>query len=122
MTLLFNPAIEARTRLDINAEHHLGVLDSAVLCALAEINAGFVRIDPHTIRMIGYQVRLHGKPWHPEAVIRIRGKKREISRSWMCRVTYRYVQFIRSHDTEAGLAILPPELNARGFARNEERA
>ena len=42
------------------------------------------------------------------------GKQREISRSWMCRVTYRYVQFIRSYDVEAGIVILTPELNATG--------
>jgi hypothetical protein len=110
LTLLFNPSIEVRMRLDINAEEHLGMLDSAVLCALAEVNAGFVRIDPHTIRMIGYEVRLTCKTWYPEAVIRIRGKQREEGRSWVCRVTYRYVQFIRSHDIEAGVTIFPPKL------------
>jgi hypothetical protein len=30
------------------------MLDSAVLCTLAAMNAGFVRIDPHIIRLIGY--------------------------------------------------------------------
>jgi hypothetical protein len=86
------------------------MLDSAVLCALAEINASFVRIDPHTIRMIGYEVGPPCKTWYPEAVIRIRGKQREESRSWGSRVTYRHVQFIRRHDIEAGVGILPPKL------------
>ena len=112
MTLLFNPPIEARLCLDINADEHLGMFNSAVLCALAEINACFVRIDPHTIRMIGYQVRLTCKTRYPEAVVRIRGKQREKSRSWVRRVTYRYVQLIRSHDIEARVAILPPILMA----------
>jgi hypothetical protein len=60
--------------------------------------------------MIGYEVCLPRKAWYPEAVIRIRGKQREESRCWVCGVTYWYVQFIRSHDVEAGVAILPPEL------------
>jgi hypothetical protein len=110
LTLLLNPLIKVRVRLDINAEEHLGVLDSAVLCALAEINAGFVRIDPHAIRMIRYEVRLTCKTWYPEAVIGISGKQREESWSGVCRVTYRYVQFICSHDVEAGVAKLPPKL------------
>jgi hypothetical protein len=109
---MFDPSIEVRTRFDINAEEHLGMLDSAVLCALPDINTGFVRIDPHTIRMIGYEVRLPCKTWYPEAVIRIRGKQRQESRTWVCRVTYRYVQFIRSYNVEAGVAILPPILMA----------
>jgi hypothetical protein len=102
LTLLFNPSIEVHARLDVNADQHLGMLDSTVLCALAKINAGLVRIDPHTIRMIGDEVRLPGKTWYPEAVIRIRRKQREESRSWVRRITDRYVQFIRSHDFEAG--------------------
>jgi len=86
------------------------MLDSAVLCALAQINAGFVRLDPHTIRMIRDEVRLPCKTWRPKTVIRIRGKQREESRSWVSRITYRYVQFIRSHDIQSGVAILPPKL------------
>jgi len=39
------------------------MLDSAVLCALAEISAGFVRIDPHTTRMIRDEVV--GMPFLP---------------------------------------------------------
>jgi hypothetical protein len=112
LTLLFNPSIEVRTRLDINPEEHLGMLDSAVLCALADIDAGFVRIDPHTIRMIGYEVRLPCKTWYPEAVIRVRGKQRQESRGGVCRVTYRYVEFIRSYNVEAWVSILPPILMA----------
>ena len=86
MTLLFNPPIEIRACLDINADEHLGMFNSAVLCALAEIDACFVRIDPHTIRMIRYEVRLTCKAWNPEAVVRIRGKQREKSRSRVCRI------------------------------------
>jgi len=110
LTLLLNPSMEVRMRLDINPDEHLGVLDSAILCALAEINACFVRIDPRAIRMIGYEVRLTCKTWHPKAVVRIRRKQSEESRSWVCWIAYRYVQFIRGRDIEAGVAILPPEL------------
>ena len=49
MTLLFNPSIEVRTRLDINAEEHLGMLDSAVLCALSDITTVRLNVEENQL-------------------------------------------------------------------------
>jgi len=69
-----------------------------VLRALPQVEPGLVRIHPHTVRVIGYQVRLSSQAGHPEAVISVRGKKREEGRDRMRRVAYRDVQFIRGND------------------------
>jgi hypothetical protein len=49
LTLLFNPSIEVRTRLDINAEEHLGMLDSAVLCALSDITTVRLNVEENQL-------------------------------------------------------------------------
>src|SRR6266576_4579586 len=57
--LRFDPAVEVLARVDVHAQQHLGVLRAAILGALAEVEARLARVDPHRIRVVGNQVRLH---------------------------------------------------------------
>src|ERR1700756_2451547 len=82
--LLFNPAVELRAGLHIDAEKHLGVLRPAILCALAQIEPGLLRVKPHAVRVVGNQVGLPAQRRNPEAVIRICGE--QTNEGW-CRMS-----------------------------------
>src|SRR5580693_1739770 len=69
--LLMHPPFELPARLHVDAQQHFGMLSTAVLRALAQEDARFVRIDPHLIWVIGNEVGFARKARHPEAVIRI---------------------------------------------------
>ena len=114
LALLLNPAIEIGTWLNVNAEQHLGVLRSAVLRTLPKVNARLMRIDPHTIGMVGNQVGLAGEARDPEAVVRIRRQQRDQCRNRVVGVAHRNMEFIRSHDSERRVSVLPPELVSDG--------
>src|SRR5580693_1272845 len=73
-----------------------------------------MRINPHVVRMVGNQVRFAIEARNPEAVIRIRRKQSDEGRGRMLRVADRNVQFIRSHDVQTWIAILPPKLMTDG--------
>ena len=55
------------------------MLRAAVLGALADVKAGFVRIDPHMVDAVGNQVRFSREIGHPEAVVGVGGKQSEES-------------------------------------------
>src|SRR2546422_2087550 len=110
--LLFNPAIELLARLHVDAEKHLGVLRSTILCALAQVEPGLLRVKPHAIGVVGNQVGLTCQAGNPEAVICICGQQSDESRSRVSRVTHRHMQFIRGYNFQTRIAILPPELMA----------
>ena len=114
LTLFLNPAIKLISRLNINSQQHLGVLRSAILGALPQVKPGLMRINPHAVRMVGNQVRFAIEARYPEAVIRIRRKQSDEGRSRMLRIADRNVQFIRSHDMQSRIAILPPKLMTDG--------
>ena len=71
LLLLLNPTLEILLRLYVHTQQHLGVLGSAILGALAEVESRFVRVDPHIIGVIGDQVGLTREARNPEAVIGI---------------------------------------------------
>ena len=73
LALLSDPPIKFILRLDINPQQHLGVLSPAILRALAEVDSGLLRVDPHSVGMVGNQISLTPQPWNPKAVIRIGG-------------------------------------------------
>src|ERR1700688_5020140 len=58
LALLLNPAAEVILRLNINTQQHLGVLGPAILRTLPEVNAGLLRVDPHTVGVVGNQISL----------------------------------------------------------------
>src|SRR6202044_2546092 len=89
---------------------HLGVLCSTVLRALPQEQPGFMRVQPHAVGVIRYEICLARQARHPEAVVGVRRKQCKKSGGSMCRVAYRNVQFIRSYDFERRISILPPEL------------
>src|SRR6202008_94117 len=68
-----NPPVKFVSRLDVNTQQHFGMLGSAILRALAEINSGLLRIDPHAVRMVGNQIRLTAQPRHPKTVVSVGG-------------------------------------------------
>ena len=84
LTLFLDPTVELIARLDVDAQKHLGVLGSAILCALPQVKTGLMWVDPRAIDTVGNQVGLAGKTGNPEAVIRIRGKQSDECR---CRMT-----------------------------------
>jgi hypothetical protein len=68
------------------------------LRALAEKNAGLVRIHPHVIHAIWDQVCFSGQLGNPEAVVRVGGKQRQKSGHRVGGFAYWNVQLIRSDD------------------------
>jgi len=73
LALLLNPPVKFVPRLDINTQQHLGVLGSAVLNTLAEVNSCRLRVDPHSVGVIGNQISLTSQPWDPKTVVSIGG-------------------------------------------------
>ena len=96
--------------IHIDAQQHLGVLRSAILRALAQEEAGLVRVDPHAVRVIRNQVGLARQARDPEAVVGIGGKQLSGMSAWDGRIADRHVQLVGRDDAESGIAILPPEL------------
>ena len=107
-----DPRGKLRGSVGVNANQHLGVLRSAVLRALAEIEAGVCRIDPHGVDLIGNQIHLAGQSRNPEAMVDIRGRHGQIGRRRVRGIADRNVQFVGGDDAEFRIAILPPELMA----------
>src|SRR5580704_4318460 len=56
--LFLNPLLEFIWRVHVNTEKHLGVLGTAILGTLANINAWFIWIHPHVVFTVGDQVSL----------------------------------------------------------------
>ena len=98
--------------VNVNPQQHLGVLRAAILRALAEINAGLVRIHPHLVDAIRNQVCLSRQAGEPRSCGPCRRKA--ASRTWASdgRLADRNVQLVRSDDAELRIAKLPPELMA----------
>ncbi len=110
LLLLLNPPVELLARLHVDAQQHLGVLCSAILRALPQKQARFVRIDPHLIRVIRNQIGLAAQSRDPKAVVCIGGQQRQECRCWMSWIADGHVQFIRRNDIEMWIAIFPPIL------------
>src|ERR1700722_17867028 len=51
-----------------NAEQHLGVLYSAILCTLTNEDSCALRVHPHSVGMVGDEVCFTGELRHPKAV------------------------------------------------------
>src|SRR4029077_18612845 len=98
--------------IDRDSQKHLRVLGSAILRALAEKNAGAVRVHPHAVGVIRNQVGFASELRNPEAVVRVSRKQTQECRSGMTRVTYRDVQLVRGNDAQFRIAKLPPVLVA----------
>src|SRR5271169_4213986 len=60
LLLLRDPLLELFRRIHINPQEHLGMLDAAILSALAKIESCLLRVDPGAIRVVRNQVRLSG--------------------------------------------------------------
>jgi hypothetical protein len=110
LLLLMNPPLEFLARLHVDPQQHLGVLSSTTLCALPQKQSRFMRIDPHLIRVIRNQVGLASQSRHPEAVVCVGGEQCQECGCRMCWIADRHMQFIRRHDIQAWIAVLPPIL------------
>src|SRR5579871_4836377 len=88
------------------------MLGSAILRTLAEIESSLLRINPHTVWVIGNQICLTRQPWDPKTVIRIDGQQPDERRGWMGGFTDRHMQFICRDHSQIWIAIFPPELVA----------
>lgn len=110
LTLFLDPPVELSPGLNVNLQKHFGVLRSAELRALANVDPGFLWINPHSIGVIRYEIHLARKTRHPEAVIRICGNQRQESAAWMLRFAYRHVEFVRRYHVDPWVTKLPPEL------------
>ena len=73
------PLIELFARINVHTQEHFGVLRTAVLSALTEIESSLVGIDPRVVLAVWNQVRFSRKTRHPEAVVRICGEQRNES-------------------------------------------
>lgn len=71
-----HPAIKTFPALNVNTQKHLGVLGTAELRTLAQIDACLIRVNPHAVRMIGNQIRFSGQARHPKAMVDIIRKQR----------------------------------------------
>src|SRR5271169_344628 len=110
LLLLLDPLLELFRRIHINPQEHLGMLDAAILSALAKIESCLLRVDPGLIRVVRNQVRLSGQPWHPKTVIGIGRKKSEKRGCRLRRVADRHMQFVRCDHPQSRVTKLPPEL------------
>ena len=108
--LIPDPGIELLWRVDIHAEQHHRVLRTAELGALAEVEPGFPRIQPHRIHMIRDQICLSSQLWDPEAMVDICGSQLEEGRFWRGVGTGWNVEFVRSDHAIFWVSELPPEL------------
>ena len=86
------------------------MLRAAILRTLPKIKSRLLRIDPHRIEPVRNQVRLARQPRHPEAMVRISRRQRQIRRRRLRRIADRNVQLIRGNNPQLWIAILPPEL------------
>src|ERR1700730_3017677 len=86
------------------------MLRSAILRTLAQVEPSHLRINPHTIGVIGNQVCLTAKTGNPETVVRVCGEERDEGRSRMRRVTSWYMEFVRGHPLQTWRAAVTPEL------------
>ena len=107
-----NPLGEIRRRVHVNADQHLGVCRAAILRALAQIEARFVRIDPHDIDLVGNQIHLAGQIRHPEAVIDVGRGHGHVGGRGGLRVAGGKMQFIGRNHARGRIAIFPPILMA----------
>lgn len=108
--LLRDPCGKGRWRIRIDADEHFGVLGSAVLRALAEIEAGLGGVNPHGIDLIWNQIHFAGEARDPEAMVGIGRGHSEIGQGRMHSIANGYMEFVCSDDAELGIAVLPPEL------------
>src|ERR1700722_115539 len=88
------------------------MLCSAILRTLAEVETGLLWIEPHGIGVIGNQVGLTAQTRNPEAVIGVRGEKRDKGWARIGRVADRHMEFVCGYNLQARIAVLPPELMA----------
>src|SRR5207247_9061560 len=104
------PSVEIFSTVHRHAQQHLGVLRPAILRALAEKDAGAIRIHPHLVYPIRNQVGFTGKLRNPEAVVSVGGK--QLQECWLrtCRIAHGNVQLVCRHDPEPWIPKLPPEL------------
>src|SRR5712691_2259031 len=86
------------------------MLHPTVLGTVAQISPGLRRLKPHRVLAAGYNIRLAGELWHPEAVRDIGRLKFEKCRLAPTVVTRRHVQFVGSDEAQLGIAYLPPPL------------
>ena len=77
LLLLLNPRDRIQRAVHGDAQQHLGVLGSAVLRALPQVDARLVRVNPRLVHAVRNQVRLAGQARNPEAVIRVGGQQRD---------------------------------------------
>jgi len=71
LALMPNPSVKAFLRLGVNQQQHLGMLGTAILSALTEINSGLLRVDPHAVWVVGNQISLPRQPRNPKTVVSI---------------------------------------------------
>src|SRR5664279_6001380 len=95
------------------------MLSSAILRALADVYTGLMRIDPHAVGAVWYEVSLACQFGDPEAVVGIGRKQRDMRGSGIPWIADRYMQLIRSDETLLRVLKLPPELvaNRRDLGR-----
>src|ERR1700677_1470941 len=93
-----------------NAEQHLGVLRSAILCALAKKDSRALRVYPHSVGMVRNEVRFSCELRHPKAVVGI--GREQLQERWrrMIRIAPRNVQFFGRDDPQLRVSKLPPVL------------
>src|SRR5208283_2976687 len=94
----------------IYAQQHIGVLNSAELCALSHVEAGVQWVNPHLIRVIGNEVYFPRELRNPKTVIGICRKELQIGRSGLTRITHGNVKLVCHDEALFWIAVLPPEL------------
>ena len=121
LLLLIDPRRKVRRRLRINTDQHLGMLHSAKLRALAQEQAGLLRIEPHRVYAVGNHIRLARQPRHPEAVRHIHRRHGQISRRRTRPIAHRHMKLVGRHHSQLRIAILPPDTDARSRSRPSPR-
>src|SRR5580658_10075138 len=92
LLLLLDPLLELLRRINVNPQEHFGMLDAAILSALAKIESCLLRVDPGVIRVVRNQVRLSGQSGQPKTVIGIGRKQSEKRGCRVCRVADWHMQ------------------------------
>src|SRR5450631_1259407 len=99
------------------------MLDPAILRALADVNAGFMWIDPHAVGAVGNKISLACQFRDPEAVVGIGRQQSDVCGSGVLGIADRYMQLVGSDETLLRVLKLPPELvaNRRDFSRSRRK-
>src|SRR5579871_2799438 len=108
--LLAGPVFKPVVFVHVNPQKHFGVLSAAVLCALAQIDSGFVWIYPGLVYTVRNQIHLAAELRYPEAVISVRGQEGDRCRSGLRCIAEWNVEFVGSDDSQFRITEFPPKL------------